>query len=118
MSRPIVAKVSTDPKTKGGKANSKSAAPTPELATAGTTSSDPSLTGAPQGLNANGEDTALSAAAATSAAKRPASPGAAQSNLLTILREDGHRNRPGRVKKTVRIVGRPRAMARLSAPSS
>ena len=41
MSRPIIAKVSTDPKAKGGKANGKTGAPTPDAAAAGTTSQRP-----------------------------------------------------------------------------
>ena len=65
MSRPIIAKVSADPKAKPGK-NGKPGALTPDAAGASPSpATDPSLTGAGQGLNANGEDTALSAAAAT-----------------------------------------------------
>ncbi len=80
MSRPIIAKVSADPKAKPGKTNGKPGAQTPDQTAASPSpspspnpspssppspTSDPSLTGAGQGLNANGEDTALSAAAAT-----------------------------------------------------
>jgi hypothetical protein len=72
MSRPIIAKVAADPKAKPGKTNGKPGAQTPDQAAASpapspspSAASDPSLTGAGQGLNANGEDTALSAAAAT-----------------------------------------------------
>ncbi len=108
MSRPIIAKVSTDPKAKGGKANGKTGAPTPDAAAAGTTSSDPSLTGAPQGLNANGEDTALSAAAATVSRETSGIAGSATQSGTFYSDTQGKtvtETGPDGVKKTVRIVG-------------
>ncbi len=101
MSRPIVSKASADAKTKPGKQ------PAPD-ATAQGAGKDPSLTGAPQGLNANGEDAALSAAAAN--VSREASGiagggvqsgayyGPSQGQTVTETAPDG-------TQKTVRIVG-------------
>ena len=108
MSRPIVAKAAVDPKAKSGKTNGKPAAPAADATTPAAATSDPSLTGAGQGLNANGEDTALSAAAAS--VSREASGiagGAAQSgtfystNQGQTVTETG----PDGVKTKVRIVG-------------
>ena len=110
MSRPIIAKVSADPKAKAGK-NVKPGAQTPDAAApaaAPATAGDPSLARPGQGLNANGEDTALSAAAAT--VSREASGiagGAAQSgtffntNQGQTVTETG----PDGNKTRVRIVG-------------
>jgi hypothetical protein len=103
MSRPIVAKASADAKAKPGKT------PKPDATTApAAPSNDPSLTGAPQGLNANGEDTALSAAAATvsreasgiasDAGQSGAFYNKSQGKTITETGPDGE-------KKTVRIVG-------------
>jgi hypothetical protein len=107
MSRPIIAKVSADPKAKAGKTNGKPGAPD---ATGGpdAQASDPSLTGAGPGLNANGEDTALSAAAAT--VSREASGiagGAAQSGTFysTTQGQSVTETGPDGVKTKVRIVG-------------
>ncbi len=106
MSRPIIAKVSTDPKAKG-KAAGKTGA-TPDSAAAGTPPSDPSLTGAAQGLNANGEDTALSAAAATVSRETSGIAGGAAQSGAFYSDTQGKRvteTGPDGVKKTVRIVG-------------
>jgi hypothetical protein len=107
MSRPIIAKVSADAKAKSGKTNAKPGSPTPDSAAAGP-SSDPSLTGAPQGLNANGEDAALSAAAATVSREASGIAGeAAQSGAFysqsqgKTITETG----PDGVKTKVRIIG-------------
>ena len=71
MSRPIIAKAATDPKAKATKTNAKATAQTPDAATPapGTATPAPGTAtpapgGATPGLDANGADTALSAAAA------------------------------------------------------
>jgi hypothetical protein len=108
MSRPILSKASADAKVKSGKTNGKPGAQAPDATTPGAATNDPSLTGAGQGLNANGEDAALSAAAAS--VSREASGiagGAAQSgtfystNQGQTVTETG----PDGVKTKVRIVG-------------
>lgn len=105
MSRPIIAKASVDPKAKAGKGGKPGA---PDAGQPAAPSSDPSLTGASQGLNAAGEDTALSAAAANvsreasgiagDAGQSGTSYGVTQGKTITEVGPDG-------VKKTVRIVG-------------
>jgi hypothetical protein len=101
MSRPIIAKVAADPKAKPGKTGKPDA-------TAVAPATDPSLAGAGQGLNANGEDTALSAAAATVSRETSGiAGGAAQSgtfynaNQGNTITETG----PNGVNTKVRIVG-------------
>ncbi len=71
MSRPIIAKAATDPKAKATKTNAKATAPTtdaatpaPGTATPAPGTATPAPGGATPGLDANGADTALSAAAA------------------------------------------------------
>jgi Protein of unknown function (DUF2865) len=71
MSRPIIAKAATDPKAKATKANAKATAqapdaatPAPGTATPAPGTATPAPGGATPGLDANGADTALSAAAA------------------------------------------------------
>ena len=109
MSRPIIAKVSADPKAKLSK-NGKPGAQTPDAtaASGSPATADPSLTGAGQGLNANGEDTALSAAAATVSRETSGiAGGAAQSGTFY----DTHQGKtvtetgPNGVNTKVRIVG-------------
>jgi len=107
MSRPIIAKVSADPKTKPGKGGKPGAA-TPDAGAPAAPSSDPSLTGAAQSLNAAGEDTALSAAAAN--VSREASGIAGDSGQSTTFYGQSQGKKiaetgPDGVKKTVRIVG-------------
>jgi hypothetical protein len=109
MSRPIIAKASADAKARLGKTNGKPGAQTPDSTAAGAPpANDPSLTGAAQGLNANGEDTALSAAAATvSREVSGIAGGAAQSGAFygesrgKTITETG----PDGAKTKVRIVG-------------
>jgi len=99
MSRPIISKASADPKAKPGKG-----AQTPD-ATAATA---PSLTGAPQGLNANGEDAALSAAAATVSREASGIAGGAAQSGTFYGQSQGQtvtETAPDGTKKTVRIVG-------------
>ena len=71
MSRPIIAKAATDPKAKATKTNAKATAqapdaatPAPGTATPAPGTATPAPGGATPGLDANGADTALSAAAA------------------------------------------------------
>jgi len=107
MSRPIIAKVSADPKTKAGK-NGKPGAQTPDAATPAPATSDPSLTGAGQGLSPTGEDTALSAAAATVSREASGIAGdAAQSGTFynTTQGQTVTETGPDGVKTKVRIVG-------------
>jgi len=106
MSRPIIAKVSTDPKAKAGKTNAKPGAP--DATGPDAQASDPSLTGAGQGLNANGEDTALSAAAASVSRETSGiAGGAAQSGTFysTTQGQSVTETGPDGVKTKVRIVG-------------
>ena len=107
MSRPIIAKVSADPKAKAAKAG-KSGAQAPDAPPPGAPTTDPSLAGSGQGLSANGEDTALSAAAAT--VSREASGIAVNSSqsgtvYSTTQGQTVTETGPDGVKTKVRIVG-------------
>jgi hypothetical protein len=115
LSRPIIAKASADPKAKPKPTAPTLDATTPAAAATATPATgapaagaDPSLAGGSQSLNANGEDTALSAAAAN--VSREASGiagGSAQSGTFynqaqgRSVTETG----PDGATKTVRIVG-------------
>ena len=116
MSRPIISKASVDAKAKPGKTSAKPGGATPDAnpnadsnpAAGAAPSAAPSLAGGGQGLNANGEDTALSAAAATVSREASGIAGGdtqrgsfysgSQGKTVTETGPDG-------VKTKVRIVG-------------
>ncbi len=104
LSRPIIAKAAADPKGKPAKTNAKAAGQPTDAAAAQTgaasTPTDvlsPSTTGVT--LDANGADTALSAAAATVSRETSGIAGGDRSErdrLRERRRPDSHRNRSGR----------------------
>ena len=107
MSRPIVAKASVDPKAKPGKTNAKPAEAAPDPAAA-SAPGNPSLTDASQGLNANGENAALSAAAATVSREASGIAGSAVQSGAFYNQNQGQtvtQTNPDGVRTKVRIVG-------------
>jgi hypothetical protein len=114
VSRPIVAKVSLDPKAKPAKTSAKpgdpnarpaETAPDPAAAAA---PGNASLTDASQGLNANGENAALSAAAATVSREASGIAGSAVQSGAFFNQAQGQtvtETGPDGLKKKVRIVG-------------
>jgi Protein of unknown function (DUF2865) len=116
LSRPIISKVAADPKAKPGKANAKATGPTPDAASpqpgvAAQPGAAPSLAGVASpgralGLDANGADTALSAAAAAVSREASGIGGVVQSGTAYGL-GDGHtvtETGPDGVSRKVRIV--------------
>jgi len=94
MSRPIVAKAAADPKAKPPKANVKTATPEPDAAT--------------PGLDANGADTVLSAAAATVSREASGIAGGDAQGGTRFSENQGQtvtETGPDGVKRKVRIVG-------------
>ena len=111
LSRPIL-KAAADPKGKPGKVNAKTTGQTPDagVATAGAaspTSASPSIPGAATGLDANGTDTALSAAAATISREASGIAGGGVQSGATYGKSDGQivtEKGPDGVTRKVRIV--------------
>jgi Protein of unknown function (DUF2865) len=104
MARPIVSKASADPKAKPAKNNAKATAPAPDAATLPT----PAVAPATPGLDANGADAALSAAAATVSREASGIAGGDTQSGASVGRGQGQtvtESDPDGVKRTVRIVG-------------
>jgi hypothetical protein len=114
MSRPVVAKAAADPKAKSSKTNAKSIAETAGAANATlpTPMSPPSPSPTPDaatpGLDANGADTALSAAAATVSREASGIAGGDAQGGTRYSQSQGQtvtETGPDGVKRKVRIVG-------------
>ncbi len=114
LSRPILSKAATDSKGKPGKANVKATnqgtdlAPAPgSAAMSGAGGASPSIPGATTGLDANGTDTALSAAASTVSREASGIAGGIVPSGTIYGRGDGQiltENGPDGVSRKVRIV--------------
>jgi hypothetical protein len=114
MSRPVVAKAAADPKAKSSKPNAKSTAATAGAANATlpTPMPSPSPSATPDaatpGLDANGADTALSAAAATVSREASGIAGGDAQGGTRYSQSQGQtvtETGPDGVKRKVRIVG-------------
>jgi hypothetical protein len=114
MSRPVVAKAAADPKAKSSKTNAKSTAATAGAANATLPTPMPSPSPSPTpdaatpGLDANGADTALSAAAATVSREASGIAGGDAQGGTRYSQSQGQtvtETGPDGVKRKVRIVG-------------
>ena len=108
MSRPIVAKAAADSKAKPTKANAKATAQTPDAATPAPELRTPAPGSVTPGLDANGADTALSAAAATVSRETSGIAGGDAQGGARYSEGQGQtvtETGPDGVKRKVRIVG-------------
>jgi hypothetical protein len=111
MARPIVAKAVADPKAKPSKSNAKATAPVTDAATpavASPTVATPAVAPQTPGLDSNGADTALSAAAATVSREASGIAGGDAQSGASYSQSQGEKvteTGPDGVKRTVRIVG-------------
>ena len=132
LSRPIVSKAAADPKAKPAKANAKATGPTPDAASPqpGVASSQPSVAPPPAGaaspssvggtlgLDANGADTALSAAAAAVSREASGIAGGGVQSGTAYGKGDGQtvtETGPDGVSRKVRIVAPTLQRARSAA---
>jgi Protein of unknown function (DUF2865) len=113
LSRPIVSKAAADPKSKPAKATAKATSQTPDAASQPGVASTPPIGGspspgaAPVSLDANGTDTALSAAAATVSREASGIAGGGVQSGTVYGKGDGQtvtETSPDGVSRKVRIV--------------
>ncbi len=113
LSRPIVSKVAADPKAKPAKANAKATGQTPDAASQPSVASTPPVSGSPSpgaasvSVDANGTDTALSAAAATVSREASGIAGGGVQSGTVYGKGDGQtvtETSPDGVSRKVRIV--------------